>query len=190
MSSDARSPPSSSLVKEKKKKSKDKPRKAQSSSEVHGKDEGTNPDWDYVPPEGAVLVDHDVDSGDFDWDEVKNNDDLELWLVRAPAGVNIALLGDQPWQLNISPGETKVFAKCADRCAHIIRSKCDSWRAESKIRILWYMVCRRWRSTTCRRRRDSGTLLLTASKKERREIIQRWVSWIIVDVLNANQKVS
>ncbi|KZP13805.1 hypothetical protein FIBSPDRAFT_1049185 [Athelia psychrophila] len=52
-----------------------------------GKDEGTNPEWDYVPPEDTVLLDHDVDSGDFDWDAVKDNDDLELWLVRVPDSV-------------------------------------------------------------------------------------------------------
>ena len=87
MASDVPLPTSTSLVRKKKSK------KAQSSAQVQGKDEGTNPHWDYVPPKGAVLVDHDVDCGNFDWDEVKNNDDLELWLVRVPAGVNITLLG-------------------------------------------------------------------------------------------------
>lgn len=81
---------------------------------MQGKDEGTNPHWNYVPPKDAVLVDYDVDSGNFDWDEVKNNDDLELWLVRVPAEVNITLSGQTLITESVSQGETKVFAKCAD----------------------------------------------------------------------------
>ena len=86
MFSDAPLPSPTSLVKRKKSK------KAKSAP-VQGKDEGSNPHWNYVPPKDAVLVDYDVDSGNFDWDEVKNNDDLELWLVRVPAEVNITLPG-------------------------------------------------------------------------------------------------
>jgi hypothetical protein len=71
-----------------KKKSKDKSKKKAGNPDViitgQGKDEGTNP---YVPPEGTILLEHDVDSGEFDWDAVKNEDDIELWLVRVPEGV-------------------------------------------------------------------------------------------------------
>ena len=69
-------------------KNKSKRKAAAKAVAERGKDEGTNLHWDYVPPEGAILVDHNIDCGDFDWDEVKNNEDLELWLVRAPAGVS------------------------------------------------------------------------------------------------------
>jgi len=58
----------------------------------HGKSEGENPDWDYVPPEGMILVDHDIDGGDFDWDAVNNDEDYELWLVRAPEGLRTKYL--------------------------------------------------------------------------------------------------
>lgn len=88
--------PSASPVPEKrtkpKNKSKDKPKKQSESKATvveHGKNEGTNPDWDYVPPEGTILLDHDVDSGEYDWDAVKNDDDIELWLIRVPDGVSI-----------------------------------------------------------------------------------------------------
>ena len=54
----------------------------------HGRNEGTNPHWAYKPPPDAVLVDHDVDAEEFDWDAVKNDEDLELWLIRVPDGVS------------------------------------------------------------------------------------------------------
>jgi len=53
-----------------------------------GKNDGTNPHWAYKPPPGTLLADHDVDSGDFDWTSVQDDDDLELWLIRVPDGVN------------------------------------------------------------------------------------------------------
>ena len=57
----------------------------------HGKNEGTNPDWAYKPPEGSVLVDGEIDE-DFDWDSLKDNEDLELWIVRVPEGVRAVRL--------------------------------------------------------------------------------------------------
>ncbi|KAH7905190.1 hypothetical protein BJ138DRAFT_1165247 [Hygrophoropsis aurantiaca] len=50
----------------------------------HGKNEGDNPHWAYKPPEGAVIFDHTVEGDDFEWDAIKNDNDLELWLVRVP----------------------------------------------------------------------------------------------------------
>ena len=77
-----------------KKKFKDKNKKKPKNSNVittveqeQGK-HGINPHWDYVPPEGTILLEHDIDSGDFDWDAVKNDDNIELWLVRVPDGVS------------------------------------------------------------------------------------------------------
>ncbi|KIK24459.1 hypothetical protein PISMIDRAFT_678331 [Pisolithus microcarpus 441] len=52
-----------------------------------GKNEGDNPHWAYKPPPGAILVDHSVDPGPFEWDTVRNNDDLELWLIRVPDSI-------------------------------------------------------------------------------------------------------
>lgn len=50
-----------------------------------------NPHWAYTPPEGARLVDHNVDAEEFDWDSVKADDDLELWVIRAPADVRVLI---------------------------------------------------------------------------------------------------
>ena len=55
----------------------------------HGKNEGTDTDWAYKPPKGAVLASHPGDAGGFDWDALKNNKDVELWIVRVPDGVRI-----------------------------------------------------------------------------------------------------
>lgn len=52
----------------------------------HGKNEGTNTDWAYQPPAGSVVFDGEVDE-DFDWERVKDDEDLELWVVRVPEGV-------------------------------------------------------------------------------------------------------
>jgi len=44
----------------------------------------------YEPPAGygpAPFDPADVDFGEFDWDTVKNNDDIELWLIRVPNAI-------------------------------------------------------------------------------------------------------
>lgn len=75
------------------KKSKDKGKKKDKSQQPpvvvtpHGKNEGTDTDWAYKPPAGAVLASHTGDAGEFDWDALKNNEDVELWIVRVPEGV-------------------------------------------------------------------------------------------------------
>lgn len=97
MSSISRSPslePVQSIKQKKASKVKSKKKSTNSKvvAEEHGKDEGTNPDWDYVPPEGTVLVDHHIDCEDFDWDAVKNNEDFELWLVRVPESVSLSVM--------------------------------------------------------------------------------------------------
>ncbi|KAI9570754.1 hypothetical protein HD554DRAFT_2018135 [Boletus coccyginus] len=52
------------------------------------KNEGDDPHWDYEPPEGAVLLDHTVDAGPFEWDALHgDHDDTEIWFIRAPAEV-------------------------------------------------------------------------------------------------------
>ncbi|KAF8549808.1 hypothetical protein OG21DRAFT_1420722 [Imleria badia] len=51
---------------------------------AHAKNEGDDPHWAYAPPEGAVLLDHSVDVGPFEWEALKDDEDTEIWLVRVP----------------------------------------------------------------------------------------------------------
>ncbi|KAK7688857.1 hypothetical protein QCA50_007546 [Cerrena zonata] len=51
----------------------------------HGKNEGTNTDWEYKPPPGAALVNHAVDAGEFDYESLKGQEEhLEMWIIRVP----------------------------------------------------------------------------------------------------------
>ena len=72
------------------KQSKDKSKKSSGQPAVvhtpHGRNEGVDPDWAYKPPAGMKLVDGALDE-EFDWESLKDNDDLELWIVRVPEGV-------------------------------------------------------------------------------------------------------
>jgi len=51
----------------------------------------------FEPPQGAVLVggpDNDtgaIETGEFDWNSVKDDEDIELWLVRVPNSVCLFL---------------------------------------------------------------------------------------------------
>ncbi|KAH9914455.1 uncharacterized protein B0H18DRAFT_1045048 [Fomitopsis serialis] len=54
---------------------------------AHGKNEGTDPNHAYQSPPGAVPVDLSVDAGEFDWDAVNEDEDVELWLIRVPQGL-------------------------------------------------------------------------------------------------------
>lgn len=68
-------------------------KKATSTSQAttSGRNEGVDPNWAYKPPPGVVLLDTSSSqaqsAGDFDWDAVANNPDLELWLIRVPDAV-------------------------------------------------------------------------------------------------------
>ena len=53
----------------------------------HGKNEGDNPHWAYRPPAGAELLDHTIESEEFEWNVIRDNDDLEIWLIRVPDSV-------------------------------------------------------------------------------------------------------
>ncbi|KAG0699010.1 hypothetical protein DFH29DRAFT_67817 [Suillus ampliporus] len=76
--------PSKNKIKEKsKKKSKSQPVTVTD----HGKNEGENPHWAYQPPPGAKLFDHSFENETFDWDSVKKDGDLELWLIRVPDSI-------------------------------------------------------------------------------------------------------
>ena len=61
-----------------------------------GRNEGVDPTWPYKPPSGFVLRDTSSSGqvqgmGDFDWDAVADNPDLELWLIRVPDAVCISV---------------------------------------------------------------------------------------------------
>ncbi|KAH9948141.1 hypothetical protein B0H21DRAFT_690642 [Amylocystis lapponica] len=86
-SSESSSSPEPEIIpKKSKKKSKEKGKK-KSTVDTQAKNEGTNPDWAYKPPEGTALLDHGVDTAEFDWDAVKEDDNLEMWIVRVPEGI-------------------------------------------------------------------------------------------------------
>jgi hypothetical protein len=61
-----------------------------------GRSEGVDPTWAYKPPSGVVLLDtiskEAQDAGEFDWDAVANNPELELWLIRVPDAVRTNLI--------------------------------------------------------------------------------------------------
>ncbi|KAJ7494377.1 hypothetical protein B0H11DRAFT_934214 [Mycena galericulata] len=61
--------------------------KGKSAAQENGRNEGNDPYWAYQPPRKSVLLEASADVGDFDWDALKDNDDLELWLVRIPDSV-------------------------------------------------------------------------------------------------------
>ncbi|RPD59310.1 hypothetical protein L226DRAFT_553723 [Lentinus tigrinus ALCF2SS1-7] len=81
--------PEPEVVAKRAKKSKDKRKKAQAVADVdeHGKNEGDDLDLAYKPPEGFVLMKHKGEEGDFDWDAINDDDNLELWVVRVPDGL-------------------------------------------------------------------------------------------------------
>ncbi|KAF9533677.1 hypothetical protein CPB83DRAFT_757527 [Crepidotus variabilis] len=80
-------------VSEKKKYTVNKPKpkgkkKATAVASTEGRNEGEESNWDYKPPLGAVLVeDQEGDAGNFDWDVVNDDDDLELCLIRVPDAI-------------------------------------------------------------------------------------------------------
>ena len=42
----------------------------------------------YVPPDGMVPYSEYIDSPEFDYDGLTDNDELELWVIKAPADVS------------------------------------------------------------------------------------------------------
>lgn len=86
-SSSALQPKSSNLTK-KKISSKQAASKIQAG---HGKNEGVDPNWAYKPPAGVSLLENPEGGGEFDWDTIENDDDLELWLIRVPDSVRSIL---------------------------------------------------------------------------------------------------
>ena len=75
------------IVQKKTKKTKKKSKPAAVVTPDDPKNEGDDPHWAYEPPEGAVLLDHAVDVGAFEWDAIKDDDDVDIWLIRVPDSV-------------------------------------------------------------------------------------------------------
>lgn len=87
-SSSVTPPPTIPISSNKKKSAKDKPKKASAPADA-GKNEGADLNWAYVPPADTVRIgDEDVDADEFDWETLKNDNDLELWLIRVPESVS------------------------------------------------------------------------------------------------------
>jgi hypothetical protein len=56
------------------------------------RDESENSHWKLQPPPNSRLADHTVDCEEFDWDTVQEDDDVEVWLVRAPSKVRAFII--------------------------------------------------------------------------------------------------
>ncbi|KAJ2911454.1 hypothetical protein MD484_g8958, partial [Candolleomyces efflorescens] len=86
-SSSSRSPSPVSKPKKQSKATKGK------SGDKHGKNEGTDPNWDFKPPPGRVELDvGEYDGGELDWDALNNDEDLEVWVIRAPDAIKAKYL--------------------------------------------------------------------------------------------------
>jgi len=97
MSSSESSSPEPAIKSKKRDKTKDqggKAKKRVKTNLVGGRNEGTDSEWAYKPPPGSVLVSHDVDPAEFDWDAINEDENLELWVIRVPEGVKQKHLQD------------------------------------------------------------------------------------------------
>ncbi|KAF7359109.1 hypothetical protein MSAN_01252400 [Mycena sanguinolenta] len=81
------------------------------SSQKDSRNEGVDPHWEYTPPSKSVRLEESADVGDFDWDALNGNPDLELWLVRIPEGVKPKHL--ETAQLGFPPGAKRDGKKSA-----------------------------------------------------------------------------
>ena len=87
-------PPPSIPAPKHKKSSKNKG-KNNSQAKDQGKNEGIDLNWAFAPPAGYNLLEEDNDAGEFDWDKINDDEDLELCLIRVPdsvSGLNLAIL--------------------------------------------------------------------------------------------------
>ncbi|KAK7024045.1 hypothetical protein R3P38DRAFT_2956223, partial [Favolaschia claudopus] len=80
-------------------------------SHNEGRNEGTDAHWAYSPPTKSVRLEESADMGEFDWDALKDNPDLELWLVRIPEGVKPKYL--ETAQLELPSGSKRDSKKSA-----------------------------------------------------------------------------
>lgn len=75
-----------------KKKKKDKG-KSKAISNEFVEDSGVDepPSEAYKPPEGTTLLQNYLETEEFDYDTLKDNDDLELWAIRVPEAVSTSM---------------------------------------------------------------------------------------------------
>jgi hypothetical protein len=113
-SSSSGTPPPTISAPTKPKKSKTKTKGKASET---GKNEGVDLNWAYAPPpDRECITEDDVDAAEFDWETIKNDDDLELWLIRVPDAVRVLNI---PRRLDIS--QSLVMAM-------LLRSNPNTWR--------------------------------------------------------------
>lgn len=101
-SSSATPPPSIPVPKNKR--SSNNKGKNSSQAQDQGRNEGIDPNWAFAPPSGSTLLEEDVDAGEFDWDKINDDEDLELCLIRVPESVSIRPLSII--KINLCVGET------------------------------------------------------------------------------------
>ncbi|ESK85196.1 proteophosphoglycan ppg4 [Moniliophthora roreri MCA 2997] len=86
-----------------------------------GKGKGRDASKEYVPTKGFKVVNEVNDSEEWDWDAFKENEDLELWLIRVPDNVKLKHLEGVPIELSRSSKSTKVGT------INKKNSSCDIW---------------------------------------------------------------
>lgn len=85
------------LRKSKKSKNQDgksKSKKQVTSKEIIEEDSSSESELSYQPPAGSVLLKHDIDAGEFDWDSINDDENLELWVIRVPDALKPKYLQD------------------------------------------------------------------------------------------------
>ncbi|KAK7438447.1 hypothetical protein VKT23_018059 [Stygiomarasmius scandens] len=81
--------------------------KSKAKASTNGKEEGTDPSWPYQPPEGMSLLEDLGSSAEgFDWETLKEDKDLELWLIRVPEGVKPKYLDNLTLKIPSSSSKT------------------------------------------------------------------------------------
>ncbi|KAJ7611728.1 hypothetical protein FB45DRAFT_803788 [Roridomyces roridus] len=108
------------------KKGKGKAKAIEKPASGKGRNEGDDPHWAYKPPHKSVRLEASADVGEFDWDELQNNKDLELWLVRIPDSVKPKHL--KTAQISLSPA-AKRDSKKTEKMGTLPRTKVtyDIW---------------------------------------------------------------
>ena len=64
--------------------------KGKKNSQAQGKNEGADLNWAFAPPPGFTILEEEeeaADAGEFDWDKINDDEDLELCLIRLPDSV-------------------------------------------------------------------------------------------------------
>jgi hypothetical protein len=114
----------------------------------------------FKAPPGYSLLDADSigDGGEFDWDAINNNPNLELWLMRIPNSVSRYIISPLFSTRNMRidtyrPDKPTVVSK-EPSINHILQSKSvEAWRAGPQRKLLHCLVKRAWSVEACSKRR-------------------------------------